>query len=109
MKKEEILKMSQQENRGKLDERESAVTDKASRIGMTVGAIICLALVFISKLIFHAPEIALSAWLVYMAMNGSSNIALYFNLKTRSKLVMGIIYIIFAIIFAVELVIKTMG
>ena len=45
--------------------------------------------------------------MVYFAMQGSSNMVLFRYLKTRSKLVYGIIGIVFAVAFAVALVFKT--
>ena len=109
MNKEEILKMSQQENKGKLDEREQAAFGKASRVGMLVGALLCVVLVLVSEFILKKPELALAGWMVYFAMQGSSNIILYTQLKNRSKLIYGIIETIFAIAFAVAVVFKAVG
>ena len=44
MNKDEILKMSREENEGKHDEREMMAYGTASRVGMLVGAIICAVL-----------------------------------------------------------------
>ena len=41
MNKEEILKMSREENEGRHDECEMMAYGTASRVGMLVGAIIC--------------------------------------------------------------------
>lgn len=106
MNKEDILKKSQQENKGKLDERELAIFGKASRIGMLVGALLCVALILVSEFALNMPELALAGWMVYFAMQGSSNIVLYCYLKKRSKLVYGILGIVFAIAFAVTVVFK---
>lgn len=57
--------------------------------------------------IFHIPEIGLVGWLVYFAMQGSSNIVLYKDLKNRRNLIWGIIEIAFAVAFAVVLVIRS--
>lgn len=107
MNKDEVLKMSCEENEGRHDEREIIAFGTASRVGMLVGAIICVALVFASKLLFHVPEIGLVGWLVYFAMQGSSNIVLYKDLKNRRNLIWGIIEIAFAVAFAVVLVIRS--
>ena len=106
MNKEEILKMSREENEGKLDEREILAYGTASRTGMLVGAILCAVLVFVSELLFHIPEIGWVSWLVYFAMQGSSNIVLYRDLKNHRSLIWGIIEIAFAVVFAVVLVVK---
>lgn len=107
MNKEDILKMSQRENKGKLDERELAAFGKASRIGMLVGAVLCVILILVSEFVLNKPELSLVGWMVYFAMQGSSNIVLFKYLKTHSKLVYGIIEIAFAIAFVIALVVKT--
>lgn len=107
MNKEEILKMSREENEGRHDECEMMAYGTASRVGMLVGAIICAVLVFASELLFHIPEIGLVSWLVYFAMQGSGSIVLYKKLKNRRNLIWGIVEIIFAIAFATALVVKS--
>ena len=107
MKKEEILQKVRQENAGKPDEREMAALGNASRIGMLVGALLCVALVLASEFLFQIPEIGLAAWLVYFAMQGSSNLSLYRSLRTRTKLIWGIVELLFALAFLVTLVIKS--
>lgn len=107
MNKEEILKMSQLENKGREDERELQALGKASRVGMIVGAILCVIMVVIWRVI-DIPELALASLLVYFSMQGSKDILMYYYLKERSKLVFGIIGIICSIVFAVGLVCKIM-
>lgn len=109
MNKEEILKMSQQENKGKLDERELEAFGKASRVGMLVGALLCVALILVSEFVLNMPELALAGWMVYFAMHGSSNIVLYKHLKTHSKLIYGVVEIAFAVTFAVAIVFKAVA
>ena len=105
MNKEDILKMSREENEGRHDEREMMAYGTASRVGMLVGAIICAVLVFASELLFHIPEIGLAGWLVYFAMQGSGSIVLYKKLKNRRNLIWGIIEIVFAIALVVKSVV----
>ena len=107
MNKDEILKMSREENEGRRDEYEMMAYGTDSRVGMLVGAIICAVLVFASELIFHIPEIGLVGWLVYCSMQGSGSIVLYQKLKNRRNLIWGIIEIAFAVAFAVVLVIRS--
>ena len=109
MNKEQILKMSQKENSGKLDEREIIALDKASRVGMVVGAFICIALVLVSRYILNTPELAFAGFMLYFALQGSSNLALYKSLKSKTKLIYGIVEIIFSVAFAVAIVIKTVA
>ena len=107
MNKDEILKMSREENEGRHDEREMIAYGTASRVGMLVGGIICAILVFASELLFHVPEIGLVGWLAYFAMQGSGNVVLYKNLNNRRNLIWGVIEIVFAVAFAVVLVIRS--
>ena len=109
MNKDEILKISQQENKGKLDERELAVFGKASRVGMLVGGLLCVALILVSEFVLNMPELTLVGWMVYFAMQGSSNIVLFKYLKTPSKLIYGIIEIALAVTFAVAIVFKAVA
>lgn len=109
MNKEEILKMSQQENKGKYDEREMAAFGKASRVGMLVGALLCVVLVIVGEFVLNMPELSLVGWMVYFSMQGSSNIVLYKHLKNRSKLIYGILGIVFAVAFAVAVVFKAVA
>ena len=102
MNKEEILMMSRQENAGKPDELEVAAFGKASRIGMYVGAVLCIILVIVSRWILDRGDIALAGWMIYLAMQGASNLVLYKHLKTQEKLISAIICMVFAIIFAVS-------
>lgn len=105
MNKEEILMKSRQENVGKPDELEVAAFGKASRVGMFVGGVICIILVLVSRWILGRGDIALAGWMIYMAMQGSSNLVLYKNLKTKEKLISGIICTVFAVLFLVAFVI----
>ena len=107
MNKDEILKMSREENEGRHDEREMIAYGTASRVGMLVGAIICAVLVFASELLFHIPEIGLVGWLVYSAMQGSGNIVLYKDLKNRRNLIRGIVGIALAVTITIVLVVRS--
>ena len=107
MNKDEILKMSREENKGRQDEREVMAHGTASKVGMSVGAIVCVLLVWASEFLFNIPEVGLAGWFVYFSMGGSSNIVLYVKLKSRQSLIWGIIEIVFAVLFAVALVIKS--
>ena len=103
-----ILKMSREENKGRQDEREVMAHGTASKVGMSVGAIVCVLLVWASEFLFNIPEVGLAGWFVYFSMGGSNNIVLYKNLKKRQDLIWGIVEIICAVSFAATLVIKSM-
>ncbi len=109
MKKDEILEMSRKENEGRLDEREMAAYGASARVGMFVGGILCAILALLASWFFHAPEIGLSAWLVYFAMHGSNYITLYAKLKARRHLVYGILTLSTAVVMAVALFVVALG
>lgn len=109
MNRDEILQKNRQENEGKHDEREMAALGTAARVGMLVGGILCALLILASEFIFNKHEIGLVAWMVYFAMQGSHSVALYSKLKERKKIVYGIIELITAVVFAVTLVVVTLG
>jgi hypothetical protein len=109
MNKEEILKMSRKENDGKPDERELNALGKASRVAMAVGLFFCVALVLICRYVLDCPEMALAGWMIYFVMRASNDIVLFVNLKEKSKLIYGIISLLFAVAFAVAFVLKTKG
>jgi hypothetical protein len=81
----------------------------ASRTGMAVGAILCVALVLASKLVLHSPEVGLVGWLVYFAMQGSGNVVLYRQLWDRQHLIWGVVELLFAAAFAACLFLKVPG
>lgn len=106
MNKDEVLELSREENRGRHDERELAIFGTASRVGVLVGALVCLAMVFVGELLLHIPEIGLVGWLVCFSMQGSSNIVLFSKLKKRRALAWGIVEIAIALGFGAMLVFK---
>ena len=103
MEKEIVLELSRKENEGRHDEREMNAYGNASKVGMLVGGVLCVVLVLLSEFLFKIPEIGLAAWLVYFAMQGSHSISLYMQLKKRSRLIYGIVYLAFSFLFLVAL------
>ena len=99
--------MSREENQGVQDERVRYVSGVASRVGMVVGGLVCVALVLLSEFLLGIPEIGLTGWLVYFSMWGSRCIALYVKLKDRSCLLWGIVEIVISIAFAAALIYKS--
>ncbi|MBQ9784352.1 MAG: hypothetical protein IJW29_02515 [Clostridia bacterium] len=108
MEKDEILKKSREENAGKHDEREMAAFGAASKVGMLVGCLICVALTLVSSIHPNAAEIGLVGWLLYFAMQGSHSIALFVKLRSRKRLVYGVVELLLAVAFAVALVFKAL-
>ena len=109
MNKEEILKLSQQENKGKPDELELNAMGNASRAGIVVGAILCLILMLVGTIVLNRPEISFTSWMIYTTMLATSELVLYSQLKSRTKLFCGIMHSIAAIACAVALVSVIVG
>lgn len=84
MKKEEILEKSRKENEGKLDELGMKHIADAGKIGMVVGASLCVLFVVLAE-IFNTPIIGLSAWNIYFAMMGSNRIVFVYQRKKQSE------------------------
>ena len=101
MNREEILEKSRLESKGRPDEFEVATFGKASRVGMFVGGTICIILVLVSRWILGRGDIALAGWMIFFAMQGSSNFVLYKHLRTQEKLISAIIGTGFAVVFLV--------
>ena len=108
MNKEDILKKSRMENKGKHDECEMAAFAKANRAGMVVGSLLCIALVVAGELLFKTPEISWVGWLVYFAIQGSNNLVLWKHLKSRKHIIYGIVELLLAAAFAVVIVLKNL-
>lgn len=106
MNKEEILAKSRKENKDKPDERELIVVGKSARIGMMVGAFLCVALVLVSEFVLNNPILGITGWLIYFAMLGSTNLVNYIYLKKKMRLAYAIVELLFAVVFAVVLFIK---
>lgn len=100
MKKEEILEKSRKENKGKLDELGMKHIADAGKIGMVVGASLCVLFVVLAE-IFNTPIIGLSAWSIYFAMMGSNRLYLYIKERNSLNLVQTILWLSFAVAFLV--------
>ena len=99
MNREDILRLSRAENKGRCDEREAIAIGNASRTGMRVGAFLCVALAFVGGLM-HAPAVGNIGWALYFAMQGSGNMAMFRALGERRSLVWGAVELAFAVAFA---------
>ncbi len=104
MNREEILAMNRKENEGREDEREMRILADAARVGMTVGGILCVLMVFFAR-ILEIPILAFGAWAVYFAMFGSYRAYQYSETKARTNLVQAIIGIAVGTAFIVATVV----
>lgn len=58
----------------------------------------------VSEFVLNTHELTFVGWMVYFAMQGSSNLVLYKHLKERFKLVYGIVATVFSVVFAVTII-----
>ena len=91
MDKDQILQMSRKENEGKQDEREQRLEDQAYLYARIVGMLVCVALALISDYVILNPDVRHTAWLVFCAMETTSNLYLYRQNHKTSKLVWAIL------------------
>lgn len=106
MNKEEILKLSQQEGKGRSDEREISLSHKASTVAILVGGIVCVALTAVESLLLETTNISIVAFLIYSYMTFTERFYLFRKLKNRINLVWSIITFVAALAFTVTFVIK---
>lgn len=104
MNREDILRMSRSENAGARDERERAALGSASRFGMVVGGMLCALIILLDEPLFHDPALGMAAWIMFFAMQGSSNAALYRALRERKYLLCAIFELAFALAAVLHLV-----
>ena len=109
MDRDDILRLSREENRGGPDEREASAALAASRVAGRVGMLACVLLAFAGALLLRMPEVGLAGWTVCFAMQGSGNIALHAELGSRKALAWGIVEIAVAAAFAAALALTASG
>ena len=108
MNKEEILSRNRKEAVGKPDERELKIYADASKIGMTVGGLLCVLIVLFSYYV-KLPVLSLAAWSVYFAMSGSRCLYQFLKIGNRTQLfqtVIGLGFSIAGLIYMVVLGLK---
>lgn len=106
MNKEEILKMSQKENKGKKDEFEVSVSNKASSVSMAVGGVVCVLLSAFELFFLDTTYISTVAFMLYTYMAVAEKLCLYRYLKKRSDLFWLILSIAVALSFTAIFVYK---
>ena len=108
MDKVQILQMSRNENEGQPDEWEQSIKEQAAQLGKAVGLIVSIMVVLLAEIVLQNRDLGRGAWIVYFAMEGSSDLYKYLKTKKRSKLIMAVLelfcavsYVIIMILFAV--------
>ena len=96
MNKEEILAKSREENKGKVDERESQILSNASKTGMAVGGVLSFVFLIFSRIIDN-PLLGFAAWCMYFSMYGSAHLYRFIKTKEKLQLVQATLSLLFAL------------
>ncbi len=107
MDKESVLKMSREENDGLRDERGRMVPAAASKVGMLVGGLVCIVLVFLGRLVLNVPDISFAGWMVCFLLYAGSNSALFGKSGNRRNLIWGFLTAAASAGFCAALVMKS--
>ena len=91
MDKDQILQMSRKENEGKPDEREQRIEDQSFVYARMSGMLVCVVVALVSEFVIVNPDVRHAAWLVFFAMETTSDLYLYRQSQKSSKLVWAII------------------
>ena len=94
MTKEELLAQSREENRGKPDERELQIYEKAGRIGGVVGGVLSVLVAVFSRIV-GIPILGLCAWSIYFSIYGSMNLYSFVKVKDKYKLIQSVAGLLF--------------
>ncbi len=94
MTKEELLAQSREENRGKPDERELQIYEKAGRIGGVVGGVLSVLVAVFSRIV-GIPILGLCAWSIYFSIYGSMNLYTFVKTKDKYKLIQSVAGLLF--------------
>ena len=100
MTKDEILKMSREENKN-MDEREQAITLRGADIAKTVGLALCMIVVFLSDTLGADPAAGLGAFAIYWGMNGTDYAYRAWHLRKGKNILMAV----FAFAFCISVVV----
>lgn len=104
MNREEVLARSRKEGIGKEDEREYQLLLEASKLGMAVGGILAACIVLFARIV-DLPVLGLAAWSVYFAMFGSRRLYQHFKTKEKTRLLQGVVGVVFALACLVTMVV----
>ena len=89
MNKDEILKMSREENQNG-DEREEKIKLRTYATSAAIGALLCMIFVFIEEIVFDRNAILI--WIIYFGMMFSKGILDAIKLKKKCDIVLSILW-----------------
>ena len=99
MNKDEILKMSREENQNG-DEREEKIKLRSYAISAAIGALLCMVFVFIEEIVFDRSTALI--WIIYFGMMLSKSILDAVKLKKKSDICLSILW---SLCFVIDIVI----
>ena len=108
MTKDEILKMSREENKN-MDEREQGIILRGADIAKTVGLALCMIVVFLSDILGADPAAGLGAFAIYWGMNGTDYAYRAWHLHKRKNIIIAVCSFAFCISFVVAYLCAVLG
>ena len=105
MNREDILKLSREENIGRDGEYENSVYNIAALVSRTVGIFLCGLIVVACYIWDEYKPFAQVACFIYFAMEGSYDLVIYDQTHKRSKLIWGALKVFCACIFAIGIIV----
>lgn len=98
MDKDTVLKLSRKENEKRTGEWELSIMNKASGIARWAGLTACMILVLADEFLFHTRVVGIGAWIVYFAIDGSTDLVLYVHCHRKSKLIWAVVKLLCAVL-----------
>lgn len=106
MNKEEILKMSQQENKNK-DLADLEISAQAGNIAGRVGACVCCLISLMFYWVTDTP--LLSPWIIYFSILGTHYLVKYSKIHRKTDLVITLLYYAMCMLALIFFVIRLVG
>lgn len=103
MDKDSVLNLSRKENEKKPGEWETSILNKAHNIGRISGLIATVFLVLADEFLLHTRIVSIAAWIIFFAIDGSTELVLYLHFRKKRKLIWAIIAFICVIMDTISL------
>ena len=109
MNREEILPRSQEENKGKMDERSQSIETRANSIAQCVGMLMCVVLDAIAHAVTHDIQFMNLAMSLFLCMFATERISCAIMTKSRGQWVFAGIITVVAIAEVTVFLLKLFG
>ena len=106
MKREEILKMSREENQNG-DEREQKIKLRSYAISAAVGALLCMVFVFVEEVLFDRDAVLI--WAIYSGMMFTKVLLDSIKLRKRFDIALSVIWGLYFLIDIVIYILDIIG